>query len=129
MQTKVGNELRRKRLDADLSLREMATLVGCTAPHLWRIEQGFSAPADKIFLKKLTDALSMNEIEAAEFILYAQDSQRTIKVPVEVCMTQLRTINQVARNIAILDDGDLAAIEMILINAYKNWKDKKMPTS
>lgn len=71
----------------------------------------------------------MTQIEAAQFISYAEDSQRTIKVPVEVGMTRLKTINQVVKNIAILEDGDLTAIEQILINACKNWKDKKMPNS
>ncbi|MBC3920046.1 helix-turn-helix domain-containing protein [Undibacterium sp. CY18W] len=129
MQTKVGTELKRKRLEAKLSLREMAKLAHCTAPYLWRIEQGISTPADYIFLKKLTDALSMTENEAAQFILYAQDSQRTIKMPVDVGMTHLKTINQVAANITKLGDEDLVAIEQILINACKNWKDKKMPAS
>ncbi|BBB62320.1 hypothetical protein UNDKW_4047 [Undibacterium sp. KW1] len=117
METILGNELRKQRTSTKVTLRQVANIVGCTAPYLHRIEAGCCAPTDQAFLIKLAQALMLNHKEQCQFIEYASESQRTIRISKAVGAEALRIINQTARNLEMLEQEDLQKIEQILNNA------------
>lgn len=61
----LGEFLRLKRDEKDLSLRELAKLIGCTAPFLSDIELGRRHPSDDV-LSKMAVALGVEEKELRE---------------------------------------------------------------
>lgn len=59
----------------------------------------------------------LNHKEQCQFIEYANESQRTIRISKVVSAAALRIINQTARNLEKLRQEDLQMIEQILNNA------------
>ncbi|MFZ3003405.1 MAG: helix-turn-helix transcriptional regulator [Undibacterium umbellatum] len=129
METILGLELKRKRTCANLSLKNLAEFVGCTAPYLHKIEHGRTAPTNHIFLEKLAGALMLPESEHAQFIEFAYESQRTIRLHKDASADSVRIINRIAKFLPKLNNEDLQMLEIILWNAEKKMEGNKMSIS
>lgn len=64
----VGERIKRERLDAGLTQRELADRIGVGVPHVSKVEAGRESPSDDL-LVKIADVL---EIDAGELLLAAK---------------------------------------------------------
>jgi transcriptional regulator with XRE-family HTH domain len=122
----LGHDFHTHRVEKNLTLRQLARQVGCTASYLHRIESGKCAPTDECFLLRLAQALSLTENQSIRLIEAAQESQTTFRLTGDLSLKAYRIANLLVRYIANLNDGDLDEIDLILTRASR--KGVIMPT-
>ncbi len=100
--TPLGDLIRRQRELADLSMRQLADMVGISNPYLSQIERGLRAPSEQV-LTALADSLQLSADLLRGNTEDAAASRRVIE--------------------AINDDGDLSASQRrSLIEMYQAFR-------
>lgn len=114
----LGYEIRTFRTRCQLTFKELAHRVRCSAPYIWKIENGDQAPTTEEFLSRLSIALALSVDEHARLVQAANDSQRVLRLERGLNVDAYRLAHSFCRCLAKLSADDIERIGEIL---SKTW--------
>lgn len=82
MKNTFGDELRRLRKDARLSLADVADAAGCSIVHMSDVERGKKNPPSPDKIEKILKKLNQEEL-LPQMLLYAAQARRSVEISVE----------------------------------------------
>lgn len=110
----LGYEIRNFRTRGQFTFKELARRMHCSAPYLWKIENGHQAPMAAEFLNRLAEALALSVEERARLVQAAYESQRVLKLHGNLDVQAYRLAYSFSNCLAKLDQKDLQRIGEIL---------------
>jgi transcriptional regulator with XRE-family HTH domain len=110
----LGYEIRNFRTRGQFTFKELAYRVRCSAPYLWKIENGHQAPTAGEFLNRLAEALALSADERARLVQAANESQRVLRLHGHLDVEAYRLAYRFSNCLAKLDQEDLERIGEIL---------------
>ena len=119
----LGFEIHNFRIRGQLTFKELASRVCCSAPYLWKIENGDQAPTAQEFLDRLAGALALSTRERERLVQASIESQRTFKLEGVLSVEAYRVAYRFSRCLAKLNGDDLEKIGEIL---SKTWLEESI---
>ena len=102
MSTKIetfGEYLKRLRLAKKASQGKLAAAIGKTTMYISNIEKGKNNPPDELQLKKIADALNLNEQQFFELIDTAAAARNTIAHDLVMALAKNKSLRQFIRDV------------------------------
>lgn len=118
-----GEYIAQKRMQMNLSLREMAKLMGYSAPYWSDVEKGKKNPPKYEKLEKLSDILCLDDSEKSQMFDLAGKDRNTIAPDIEYYLLDNESIIKTFRMLRKMgaDENDWCDF----LKRIKNKKNKK----